>query len=105
MTSLGIVPGIKFFVSGHFLILFIDLTNLPEALCVQKICRGIIHFDPTTPSKTLVKIRQFDIIFRSSGKYNSTHVSLFYIFVDKSSSTDVGGGGLKMTPVSLSIVK
>ena len=47
MTSLGIVPGINFFVSGHFLILFIDLTNLPEALCVQKICRGIIHFDPT----------------------------------------------------------
>ena len=48
MTSLGIVPGINFFVSGHFLILFIDLTNLPEALCVQKICRGIIHFDPTS---------------------------------------------------------
>ena len=48
MTLLGIVPGINFFVSGHFLILFIDLTNLPEALCVQKICRGIIHFDPTT---------------------------------------------------------
>ena len=47
MTSLGIVPGINFFVSGHCLILFIDLTNLPEALCVQKICRGIIHFDPT----------------------------------------------------------
>ena len=50
MTSLGIVPGINFFVSGHFLILFIDLTNLPEALCVQKICRGIIHFDPTIVS-------------------------------------------------------
>ena len=54
MTSLGIVPGINFFVSGHFLILFIDLTNLPEALCVQKICRGIIHFDPTIQVDTIV---------------------------------------------------
>ena len=78
MTSLGIVPGINFFVSGHFLILFIDLTNLPEALCVQKICRGIIHFDPTTICWQHVGNKNWKGVQRPLRSYTETIIDISY---------------------------